>query len=59
MKKIKINGLTWYRCDHLTNLMRKYYGFRMIGKLLYCTPIKGANKWKKITQHKKNTKKRT
>ena len=33
-------GIKWFRCDHLTNCMRKSYLFRMIGTLLYCRPNK-------------------
>ena len=32
------NGRVWFRCDHLTNYMRKLYHFRMIGKCLYMRP---------------------
>ena len=28
----------WFRVDYLTNLMRKIYRFRMVGKALYCQP---------------------
>jgi hypothetical protein len=40
MAKINLDGRIWYRCDHLSNAMRKTFGFRMIGKFLYCSPIK-------------------
>ena len=33
-------GIKWFRCDHLTNGMRKSFLFRMIGNLLYCRPNK-------------------
>ena len=41
MKNLKrrfLSGRFWYQCDHLTNLMRKTYNFRMVGKCLYCAP---------------------
>jgi len=40
MAIVKLDGKVWYRCDHLSNAMRKTFGFRMIGKFLYCSPIK-------------------
>jgi len=36
------NEKTWFRVDFITLLMRKTYGFRMIGKFLYCTPIRNS-----------------
>ncbi len=33
-----INGTRWFHCTHLTNGMRKWYRFRMIGKKFYATP---------------------
>lgn len=38
-KRFEKNGI-WYRVDYFTLAMRKVYRFRMIGKLLYCQPIK-------------------
>ncbi len=38
-KRAEHNG-TWFKCDHLTMLMRKTYTFRRIGKILYCKPKK-------------------
>jgi len=37
--RIEKNGY-WYKCDHLSIAMRKTFAFRMIGKQLYCKPIK-------------------
>ena len=37
MKEAMQNG--WTPCDHITLFMRKSYGFRMIGKRLYCRPL--------------------
>ena len=39
-----ING--WFSCNNITFLMRKTYLFRMIGKTLYCKPLKGRKPWK-------------
>lgn len=36
--------MKWHKCDHITILMRKNYYFRMIGKYLYCKPVKKENK---------------
>jgi len=44
---IKINGRKWFKCDHVTILMRKVYNFRMIGKRLYCAPKPGFKQEKK------------
>jgi len=38
MEKREINGVTWHRCDYLSNGTRRWYHFRMIGRYLYCTP---------------------
>jgi len=38
MDTIAENGMVWHRCDHLTNGMRRWYTFRMIGKHFYCSP---------------------
>ena len=38
-QKIIMQGRTYHLFTHLTNLMRKTYGFAMVGKQLYCTPI--------------------
>jgi len=40
MEKLNLGGKIWYRCNHLSMLMRKTYNFRMVGKVLYCSPRK-------------------
>ncbi len=34
----KLDNGCWFRVDYLTNMMRKNYTFRMVGKVLYCRP---------------------
>ena len=42
--KVFKNGRVWFLASHITNLSRKYFGFRMIGNYLYMAPIIGASK---------------
>lgn len=48
MKDVIINGVRWSVALHVTQLMRKVYGFRRIGKILYCTPLNGMKFAKKL-----------
>ena len=38
-KHIDRFGRVWHRCDHITNMMRRTFGFIWVGRVRYCRPL--------------------